>query len=106
MVIDRYDVYLAPFDPIVGAEMGKTRPCVVLSPNEINRTVRTIIVAPMTSTRKKFPFRVDCIFNGVQGQIAIDQMRAFDRVRLIRKLGHLDAATVALVRQILSDYFT
>jgi mRNA interferase MazF len=106
VVIDRYDVYLAPFDPTVGVEMGKTRPCVVLSPDEMNRTVRTVVVAPMTSTRKQFPFRVNCIFNGVKGQIAIDQMRSFDRVRFIRKLGHLDAATVARVRQILSDYFS
>jgi mRNA interferase MazF len=86
--------------------MGKTRPCVVLSPDEMNRTVRTVIVAPMTSTRKRFPFRVDCIFNAVEGQIALDQMRAFDRVRFIRKLGRLDARTIAAVRQTLADLFS
>ena len=105
MVIERFGVYLAPFDPVVGVEMGKTRPCLVISPDEMHRTVRTVIVAPMTSTRKRFPYRVNCMFDGREGQIALDQMRAFDRVRLIRRLGRLDHATAIRVTQTLAALF-
>lgn len=105
MVITRFGVYLAPFDPAVGAEIRKTRPCLVISRNEMNRTVRTVIVAPLTSTRKRFPFRVDCNFEGRDGQIALDQMRSFDQMRFIRRLGALDKTTAARVKRTLRFLF-
>ena len=105
MVIERFGVYLAPFDPTVGSEMGKTRPCLVISPDEMHRTVRTVIVAPMTSTRKRFPSRVDCFFVGRAGQIALDQIRAFDRMRFLRRLGRLDRETAARVTRTLTEMF-
>lgn len=105
MVVERFGVYLAPFDPAVGTEMKKTRPCLVISPDEMHQTVRTVIVAPMTGTRKRFPYRVDCIFDGRGGQIALDQIRSFDRARFIRRLGTLDAPTAARVTRTLQALF-
>lgn len=105
MVIERFGVYLAPFDPTIGAEIAKTRPCLVISPEEMHRAVRTVIVAPMTSTRRRFPFRVDCAFQGREGQIALDQIRAFDRTRFIRRLGRLDEATAQRVIRTLFAMF-
>ncbi len=105
MVIERFGVYLAPFDPTIGVEMGKTRPCVVLSPDEMNRTVRTIIVAPLTGVRKGFPYRVNCRFDGREGQVALDQMRCFDQVRFIRKLGRIDGSTQARLAETLAKMF-
>ena len=105
MVIERFGVYLAPFDPAVGVEMRKTRPCLVISPDQMNRRVRTVIVAPMTGTQKRFPYRVDCVFDGRAGQIALDQMRSLDRTLFQRRLGTLDAATTALVLRTLKELF-
>jgi len=105
VVIEKFGIYLAPLDPTVGVEMGKTRPVLVISPDEMSRTVRTVIIAPMTSTRKKFPYRVNCVVDGREGQIALDQMRALDRVRFIRRLGTLDKATAARVTATLAELF-
>jgi len=105
VVIEQFGVYLAPFDPAVGAEIGKTRPCLIISPPELNRTVRTVIVAPMTGTRRRFPYRVDCVFDGRDGQIALDQMRSFDKIRFIRRLGRIDSATAARVSRTLKELF-
>lgn len=92
MVVERFSVYLARLDPTIGSEIGKTRPCAIISPNEINHLMRTVVIAPMTSTIKNFPFRVDCTFAGRPGQIALDQIRSVDKLRLIRHLGELDTA--------------
>jgi mRNA interferase MazF len=105
MVIERFAIYLAPFDPTVGVEMGKVRPCVVISPDDMHQAVRTVIVAPLTSTRKRFPYRVDCTFDGTPGQIALDQMRSFDRIRFIKLLGKLDAFTSRKVVRMLHELF-
>ena len=105
MVIERYGVYLAPFNPTFGVEMGKTRPCVVISPDELHKAVRTVIVAPLTGTRKRFPYRIDCVFDGKQGQIALDQMRSFDRLRFIRHLGQLDHVTADRMVRVLLELF-
>ncbi|HZL35945.1 MAG TPA: type II toxin-antitoxin system PemK/MazF family toxin [Tepidisphaeraceae bacterium] len=105
MVIERFGVYLAALDPGVGAEMRKTRPCLVISPQEMHRTVRTVIIAPLTSTQKGFPFRVDCAFQGHKGEVALDQMRALDRSRFGRHLGQIDSATAAQVILTLKNMF-
>ena len=89
----RHDVYLVNLDPTVGAEMRKTRPCVVVSPDDLNGALRTVIIAPMTSTRWKAPFRVPTRFAAQEGSITLDQIRTVDRSRLVRRLGTLDPAT-------------
>ena len=91
MVVKRFDVYLIILDPTVGSEIQKTRPCLIISPDEMNRHIKTVIVAPMISTEKKYPTRVTCTFIKKQGQIVLDQIRTLDKSRLIKKLGAIDS---------------
>lgn len=91
MVVKRFDVYLVNLDPTVGSEIQKTRPCLVLSPDEMNRNIRTVIIAPMTSAEKEYPTRVSCTFQKKKGQIVLDQLRTIDKIRLIKKLGAIDS---------------
>jgi len=91
MVVKRFDVYLVNLDPTVGSEIQKTRPCLVISPDEMNRNIRTVIVAPMTSVSKDYPTRVSCTFRKKQGQVVLDQVRTLDKTRLIKKLGTIDS---------------
>ncbi|MCP4579750.1 MAG: type II toxin-antitoxin system PemK/MazF family toxin [Deltaproteobacteria bacterium] len=91
MAVKRFDVYRVNLDPTVGSEIQKTRPCLVISPDEMNRNIRTVIIAPMTSARKDYPTRVPCIFRKKQGQIVLDQIRTIDKTRLIKKLGAIDS---------------
>ena len=105
MVVDRFAVFLVPLDPAQGSEMAKTRPCVVVSPDAINHLVRTVIAAPLTSTIKRFPYRVSCKFGGRQGQVALDHLRALDKSRLVKRLGTLDAATGARIAATLVEMF-
>ena len=90
MVVERFDVYLINLDPTIGSEIQKTRPCLVVSPDEMNRNIRTVIVAPMTSAQKDYPTRVPCAFKKKQGQIVLDRIRTVDKKRLIKKLGTID----------------
>ncbi len=100
MVVKRFDVYLVSLDPTVESEIKKTRPCLIVSPDEMNRNIHTVIIAPMTSAHKDFPTRVSCTFRKKQGQIVLDQIRTIDKVRLTKKLGtigsraQLDVITV------------
>jgi mRNA interferase MazF len=105
MVVKRFDVFLINLDPTIGSEIKKTRPCLVVSPDEMNRFIRTVIVAPMSTKGPNYPTRVSCRFQGKQGQIVLDQIRTVDKVRLIRKLGRIDkrARTQALL--ILQEMF-
>src|SRR5215213_4608129 len=89
----RFGVYLVSLDPTVGSEIQKTRPCVVVSPDEMNRHIRTVIVAPMTTGGQAYPTRVACTFQGKRGQVVLDQIRTVDTTRLIRRLGAIDART-------------
>lgn len=89
MVIRRFDVYLINLDPTVGSEIRKVRPCVVISPDEMNRHIRTVIVAPMTTKGQPYPTRVECRFAGRSAQVVLDQIRTVDKVRLVRRLGKL-----------------
>ena len=91
MVVNRFDVYLANLDPTVGSEIQKTRPCLVISPDEMNRNIRTVIIAPMTSSQKDYPTRVSCTFRKKMGQIVLDQIRTIDKKRLVKKLGTVDS---------------
>ena len=91
LVVKRFDVYLINLDPTVGSEIQKTRPCLVISPDEMNHHIRTVIVAPMTSAGKDYPTRVSCTFRKKQGQIVLDQIRTLDKSRLFKKLGTIDS---------------
>ena len=91
MVVKRFDVYLVTLDPTIGSEIQKTRPCLVISPDEMNRNIRTVIVAPMTSTQKDYPTRVLCTFQKKKGQIVLDQLRTIDKERLVKKLGTIES---------------
>lgn len=101
----RFDVVLVSLDPALGSEIRKTRPCVVVSPNEANRTLRTTIVAPMTTGGQAYPSRIPSAFGGTNGHIALDQMRTVDRRCLVRHLGRLDAETQDAVLDRLAAFF-
>ena len=105
MVIKRFEVYLVNLDPTIGREIKKTRPCLVVSPNEINRHVATIIVAPMTTKGKSYPTRVQCQFEGKAGQIVLDQLRTVDKKRLVKRLGRIDKKTQKEVLATLAEMF-
>lgn len=90
MVVKRFDVYLINLDPAIGSEIQKARPCLVISPDEMNRHIRTVIVAPMTTKGRSYPTRVACEFQGKKGQIVLDQIRTVDKLRLVKRLGRID----------------
>jgi len=100
------EVWLVSLDPTQGAEIQKTRPCLVVSPDESNRHLRTVIIAPMTTVARPYPTRVALTFQGKQGQVALDQLRAIDRQRLVRKLGRISPKTAASVSTVLVEMFT
>lgn len=101
----RFDVYLVQLDPTAGSEMRKTRPCVVVSPDEMNRHLRTVIVAPMTTVMRRYPSRVPVRFDGKDGQVALDQIRTVDKVRLTRRLGEIPLPTRRLLANRLVEMF-
>jgi mRNA interferase MazF len=105
MAVNRFEVYLVNLDPTVGVEIRKTRPCLVVSPDEMNHHVRTAIIAPMTTKGRPYPTRVACRFKGKIGLVVLDQIRAVDQSRLVKKLGRLDGKTVAAVLDVLSEMF-
>ncbi len=105
MAINRFEVYLVNLDPTIGSEIRKTRPCLVVSPDEINHHIRTVIVAPMTTKGQAYPTRVACRFGGKSGQVVLDQIRTLDQARLAKRLGRLDAKTSAQVLTVLQEMF-
>jgi mRNA interferase MazF len=105
MVASRFDVYLVPLDPTIGSEIQKTRPCVIVSPNQINRHLRAVIIAPMTTRGHHYPFRVPCRFQGRPGQVALDQIRTVDKSRLVKRLGKMGEKTQAKLLQTLAAMF-
>ncbi len=105
MVVKRFEVYLVNLDPTVGAEIQKTRPCLVISPDEMNRHIRTVIVAPMTTKGRLYPTRVSCEFAGKEGQVVLDQLRTVDKTRLVKQLGQVDKLTQQKILQVLTEMF-
>ena len=89
MVVKRFEVYLVNLDPTIGSEIKKTRPCVMVSPDEMNRHISTVIVAPMTTKGTAYPTRVKCKFEGKTGLVVLDQLRTVDKRRLVKQLGQL-----------------
>lgn len=104
-MIRRFAVYLVELDPTVGSEIRKTRPCLVVSPDEMNQAIRTVIVAPMTTKGRAYPTRVPCRFLGKDGQVVLDQIRTVDRARLVKMLGTLDPEATAVVLEVLGEMF-
>jgi mRNA interferase MazF len=101
----RGDVHLIGLDPARGSEIKKTRPCVIVSPDELNAYLQTIVVAPLTSAGRPYPFRVPCHFENKPGLVVLDQIRTVDRERLLRKLGTLSASTLERVLRLLREMF-
>ena len=101
----RDEVWLVALDPSRGSEIRKTRPCLIASPDEMNESLQTLLVAPMTTTPRSYPTRVSLTFRGKSGQIALDQLRAIDRQRLGRKLGTIPAKTAQEVSSVLVEMF-
>lgn len=105
MVVRRFDVFLVNLDPTIGVEIQKTRPCVVVSPDELNGTVQTAIIAPMTTKGHPYPTRVACRFKGKRGYVVLDQIRTVDQSRLFKKLGRLEEAASLQVLKVLQELF-
>ena len=105
MALNRFEVHLISLDPTIGAEIQKTRPCLIVSPDEMNHYTHTVIIAPMTTKGRDYPTRVPCRFKGKNGQVVLDQIRTVDRTRLIRKLGRLDIKTSDRVLEVLQEMF-
>ncbi len=104
-LVTRGEIWLAGLDPTIGSEIQKTRPCLIISPADLNDHLRTLIVAPMTTGSHPAPFRVPLTFQGKVGLIVLDQIRTLDKTRLIRKLGAVDAKTLGDVLAVLQDLF-
>jgi mRNA interferase MazF len=104
--VRRGDVFLVSLDPARGGEIRKTRPCIIVSPDELNAYLRTFIVAPLTTGGHPYPFRVPCRFERRAGYVVIDQIRTVDRERLVRRLGKLSPSTLGRVLAILQEMFT
>ncbi|HEY0261515.1 MAG TPA: type II toxin-antitoxin system PemK/MazF family toxin, partial [Chitinophagales bacterium] len=105
MELKQYQIVLVNLDPTIGSEMKKTRPCVILSPNEMNKYLATIVVAPMTSSSKNYPTRVPVKHNKQKGWIAIDQIRTIDRQRIVRIFNSLSDKEIVQVKDVIHETF-
>ncbi|MBI2440319.1 MAG: type II toxin-antitoxin system PemK/MazF family toxin [Lentisphaerae bacterium] len=105
MEVNRFDVFLVALDPTIGHEIKKTRPCTIISPDEMNHHIATVIIAPMTTKGRGYPTRVDCTFHGVEGQVVLDQIRTVDKTRLVKKLGRLSPSATDRVLGVLIEMF-
>jgi mRNA interferase MazF len=105
VVIKRFDVWLVNLDPTIGSEIRKTRPALIVSPDEMHAHIATVIIAPMTTKGRDYPTRVPCTFQGKSGQVVLDQLRTVDRVRLVKKLGVVEPATADAVLDDLAEMF-
>lgn len=105
MEIRQYDLVLVNLDPTIGSEIKKTRPYVVISPNEINKYLQTIVIAPLTSSSKPYPTRVEIKQAKTKGWIVLDQIRTVDRTRIIKKLGNLTTTEIADVKAVIKETY-
>lgn len=103
--VNQYEIVLVNLDPTVGSEMKKTRPCVVLSPNEMNKYLQTIVVAPMTSSSKPYPTRFEVKHKTIKGWIAIDQIRTIDRLRIVKRYEALTEKEISKVKEVIQETF-
>jgi mRNA interferase MazF len=105
MVVSRFDVFLIRLDPTQGREISKTRPCVIISPDEMNLHIDTVIIASMTTKGRPYPTRVPVRFKGKSGQIVLDQIRTVDKSRLVKRVGKIDELTRTQVLTLLAELF-
>lgn len=105
MEVKRFDVFVVSLDPTVGREIRKSRPCVIISPDEMNKWISTVIVAPMTTKGREYPSRIACRFKGKRGQIVLDQIRTVDKARLVQRLGKIEARTGLQALSVLTEMF-
>jgi mRNA interferase MazF len=105
MELEQYLIVLVNLDPTIGSEMKKTRPCAIISPNEMNKYLQTIIIAPMTSTSKSYPTRVEVKHNKNKGWIVLDQIRTIDRKRIVKILGRLSEKEISKVKSVILETF-
>ena len=105
-MVKRFEIYFIDLNPTVGSEINKIRPCVIISPNEMNNALNTVIIAPLTSTLKAYPMRVNCKVDGKNGQIALDHLRSVDKRRLKTKLEDLDIDTKDEIVETLLNMFS
>ncbi|TGL24805.1 type II toxin-antitoxin system PemK/MazF family toxin [Leptospira bourretii] len=103
MVINQYEIYLINLDPTVGFEIKKSRPCIVISPNEMNQFIGTVMIAPMTTASRTYPTRVELVFQGKKGSVVLDQIRAVDKTRLIQRLGSADTKTIQKIKKVIKE---
>jgi len=106
MAVKRFEVYLVALDPTLGSEIQKTRPCVVVSPDEMNRFLKTAIIAPLTTKGREYPTRVPCSFQGKDGLVVLDQIRTVDKLRLVKRLGIIDEDTGYQILDVLQEIFS
>jgi mRNA interferase MazF len=106
LVVSRFDIYLVSLDPTQGHEIRRTRPCVVISPDEMNHNIGTVIVVPMTTKGRDYPSRIPLTFRRKKGQLVLDQVRTVDKARLVRRLGKLDANSAAKTLAVLQEMFS
>lgn len=104
-MVARGEVHLVSLDPAIGSEIRKARPCLVVSPDEMNRHLRTVVVVPMTTRGQAYPSRIPCTFAGKTGQVVLDQVRTVDQARLVRRLGRLSTPTLARALEGLQEMF-
>ena len=105
MELNQYSIVLVNLDPTIGSEIQKTRPCVIISPNEMNKYLKTVVIAPMTSNLNKYPTRVPVMHNGKKGMIAIDQIRTIDRRRIVKKFNSLNLSEIRNCKAILKETY-
>mgnify|MGYP001324575664 CR=1 FL=1 len=105
MDLNQYDIILVNLDPTVGSEIKKTRPCLIISPDEINFNLQTIVIAPITKTSKKYPTRVNVINNNTTSWIAIDQIRTIDKSRVLKNLGQLSKEKISEIKFVIKETF-
>ena len=105
MEVNRFDVFLVSLDSTLGHEIKKTRPCTIISPDEMNHHIGTVIIAPMTGNGRDYPTRVKCTFQRINGQVVLDQIRTVDKARLVKKLGQLSTSTADQVLAVLNEMF-
>ncbi|WP_456325206.1 type II toxin-antitoxin system PemK/MazF family toxin [Desulfonauticus submarinus] len=106
MEVKRFDVFLVNFDPTVGHEIKKTCPCLIISPDEMNQYISTVIIAPMTTKGRQYPTRLKCVFRGKECQIVLDQIRTIDKNRLVKKLGKINSKVQTNVLRLLQEMFS
>ena len=105
VVVKRFDIFLINLDPTIGSEIRKARPCLIISPDEMNNFIATVIIAPMTTKGRDYPTRVPCTFKRKSGQIVLDQIRTVDKIRLIKNLGTIDVDTQEKIFSTLAEMF-